>query len=414
MGAAGSGTRASAETAGEMAGGAAAAAPPAADCLLRVVGMCQVYGDGTEALRGLTFGLRAGECMALVGRNGAGTSDLLSLFVVTESQTLCFHLQTNTNQHEGKSTALAVLAGRLRPTSGSVQLGGVELTGSTEAARGRVAVCLQSNALLPLLSASEHLALFAALHRAPAPAGQHRAAARDLTASTAATTSRAAAVTRSLLPTWDRGARTPHVAAASSTSPKHPPPPPSPPPPPPLTAAAAAAAAAHVVARRCGLPLELMGVPASQLSGGSQRKLSLAIALLGRPLLLLFDEPSAGMDPPARRAMCDTLNMALRGGGWNGHNGHNGHNGRNGHNGHNGHWNDCKSAAVVQPAVVLTTHYWEEAAALADCVGVLGGGGLVALGRPEAVVRALPRGRCLVDREGEGEWEGALRVWAAP
>jgi ABC-type multidrug transport system ATPase subunit len=42
---------------------------------------------------------------------------------------------------------------------------------------------------------------------------------------------------------------------------------------------------------------------AGALSGGNKRKLSVAIAVIGRPPLILLDEPSAGMDPEARRLM---------------------------------------------------------------------------------------------------------------
>jgi len=43
--------------------------------------------------------------------------------------------------------------------------------------------------------------------------------------------------------------------------------------------------------------------PAGTLSGGNKRKLSVAIAIIGNPPIILLDEPSAGMDPEARRFM---------------------------------------------------------------------------------------------------------------
>jgi ATP-binding cassette subfamily A (ABC1) protein 3 len=75
---------------------------------------------------------------------------------------------------------------------------------------------------------------------------------------------------------------------------------------------------------------------ANKLSGGNKRKLSLAIALVGNPEVLLLDEPSSGMDPLAKRSMWKTL-----------------------------------SRFVPNRSILLTTHSMEEADALADRVGVL-------------------------------------------
>ncbi len=49
--------------------------------------------------------------------------------------------------------------------------------------------------------------------------------------------------------------------------------------------------------------LEHRNKPAGTLSGGNKRKLSVAMATLGNPPIILLDEPSAGMDPEARRFM---------------------------------------------------------------------------------------------------------------
>ncbi|KAL8644157.1 MAG: hypothetical protein Q9210_007396, partial [Variospora velana] len=76
---------------------------------------------------------------------------------------------------------------------------------------------------------------------------------------------------------------------------------------------------------------------AHKLSGGTNRKLSLAIALIGDPAVLLLDEPSSGLDAGARRRMWDTLQQV--GGG---------------------------------RAVVLTTHSMDEADALARRAGIIG------------------------------------------
>lgn len=51
---------------------------------------------------------------------------------------------------------------------------------------------------------------------------------------------------------------------------------------------------------------------ASQLSGGMQRKLSLAIALVGNSKVLMLDEPTSGMDPEARRQVWDILLVSFK------------------------------------------------------------------------------------------------------
>jgi ABC-2 type transport system ATP-binding protein len=84
------------------------------------------------------------------------------------------------------------------------------------------------------------------------------------------------------------------------------------------------------------------------LSGGQQRRLDVALGLIGGPELLFLDEPTTGFDPEARRAFWDVI-RALSGGG---------------------------------VTVLLTTHYLDEAAALADRVAVLRDGLIVAAGRP--------------------------------
>jgi ABC-2 type transport system ATP-binding protein len=88
--------------------------------------------------------------------------------------------------------------------------------------------------------------------------------------------------------------------------------------------------------------------PFKRLSGGQQQRLSLACALVGRPELVFLDEPTAGMDPQARRLVWDLVD-ALRGDG---------------------------------VSVLLTTHLMEEAEALADRVVIIDNGKVVADGSP--------------------------------
>jgi ATP-binding cassette subfamily A (ABC1) protein 1 len=80
-------------------------------------------------------------------------------------------------------------------------------------------------------------------------------------------------------------------------------------------------------------------------SGGNKRKLSLAVALLGRPKVVFLDEPSTGMDPVARRKMWAVISGAKRG-----------------------------------KSVLLTSHYMEECEALCSRIGILVGGRFKVLG----------------------------------
>jgi ABC-2 type transport system ATP-binding protein len=91
--------------------------------------------------------------------------------------------------------------------------------------------------------------------------------------------------------------------------------------------------------------------PYRRLSGGQRQRLGLALALVGRPELVFVDEPTAGMDPHARRTTWDLLR-------------------------------ELRTAGVT---VVLTTHHMDEAERLADVVHIVDRGRLVASGTPAAL-----------------------------
>jgi ABC-2 type transport system ATP-binding protein len=97
--------------------------------------------------------------------------------------------------------------------------------------------------------------------------------------------------------------------------------------------------------------------PARECSGGLRRRLNLAIGLLGEPRLLLLDEPTAGVDPQARRFLLDAVH-ALRGAG---------------------------------TAIVYTSHYMEEVEAVSDRVAIIDNGRILRSGTLAALLRADAR-----------------------
>ena len=93
--------------------------------------------------------------------------------------------------------------------------------------------------------------------------------------------------------------------------------------------------------------------PYRRLSGGQQQRLALAMAVVGRPELVFVDEPTAGMDPQARRATWELLE-------------------------------EMRHDGVT---IVLTTHYMDEAERLADSIHVIDHGRLIASGTPLELTR---------------------------
>ncbi len=96
---------------------------------------------------------------------------------------------------------------------------------------------------------------------------------------------------------------------------------------------------------------EKAGARVRTLSGGQQRRLDLALALIGDPELIFLDEPTTGFDPSARRASWDIVRTLCSGG----------------------------------KTVLLTTHYMDEAQALASQVVIVAGGKVVARGTPDDI-----------------------------
>ncbi|HWM02163.1 MAG TPA: ABC transporter ATP-binding protein [Actinophytocola sp.] len=93
---------------------------------------------------------------------------------------------------------------------------------------------------------------------------------------------------------------------------------------------------------------EKAGAKVKSLSGGQRRRLDVALGVVGRPELLFLDEPTTGFDPAARRQF----------------------------------WELIRTLARAGTTILLTTHYLDEAEALADRVAVIAGGRIVAEGTP--------------------------------
>jgi ABC-2 type transport system ATP-binding protein len=103
---------------------------------------------------------------------------------------------------------------------------------------------------------------------------------------------------------------------------------------------------------------EAGGKPAATYSGGMQRRLDLAMTLVGDARIIFLDEPTAGLDPRSRRAMWQIIRELVAGG----------------------------------VTIFLTTQYLEEADELADGVALLDHGRLVAEGTPDQLKRRIPGG----------------------
>jgi ABC-2 type transport system ATP-binding protein len=96
---------------------------------------------------------------------------------------------------------------------------------------------------------------------------------------------------------------------------------------------------------------EKAGERVRKLSGGQQRRLDVALGLVGDPELIFLDEPTTGFDPSARRAA----------------------------------WEVVRNMRTLGKTIVLTTHYMDEAQHLADRICVIAAGQVVAQGTPETL-----------------------------
>jgi ABC-2 type transport system ATP-binding protein len=115
---------------------------------------------------------------------------------------------------------------------------------------------------------------------------------------------------------------------------------------------------------------------AATYSGGMQRRLDLAMTLVGNPRLIFLDEPTAGLDPRSRRNM----------------------------------WQTIRDLAAQGVTIFLTTQYLEEADQLSDRIAVLDHGRIVAQGTADELKRQIPGGHIQLEFENIAELEAAARL----
>jgi ABC-2 type transport system ATP-binding protein len=119
--------------------------------------------------------------------------------------------------------------------------------------------------------------------------------------------------------------------------------------------------------------------PAATYSGGMRRRLDLAMTLVGSPRLIFLDEPTTGLDPRSRRTM----------------------------------WQIIRDLVADGVTIFLTTQQLEEADQLADRIGVLDHGRLVAEGTAEELKRRIPGGHIRLQFADPHELESATHILGA-
>ena len=188
----------------------------------------------------------------------------------------------------GKTTTVGVLTTRVRPTSGSASVAGIDVVRDPVRARSALAVVPQRSNLDRALSIRANLVFHAAYHGVPAAERNRRA---------------------------------------------------------------------DELLEQFGL-LDRAKQKPDMFSGGQSQRVMIARALMHAPEVLFLDEPSTGLDPAARLFVWDRLR-------------------------------ELRDRGVT---LFLTTHDMDEAAALADRVGIMDHGSLLALDTPEALMRSVPTG----------------------
>ncbi len=215
------------------------------------------YKNGTEATRGIDFTVRRGEAVAILGPNGAG-----------------------------KTTFLRQLTTELKPTSGTIEIFGIDAVKELNRAKLLMGVTPQEAGVFETLTVREHLELFGKLK------GLSKQSARTQTDG----------ILRNL--ELEENAK-----------------------------------------RQVG-----------PLSGGQRRRILIGLAMLGKPPLLVLDEPTTGLDPQSRRAVWQLLKKFINDG----------------------------------ATVIFSTHYLEEAEFLSHRIAFINGGRIVADGSLQELRASFP------------------------
>jgi len=228
--------------------------------VLKVVNLTKKFGS-FDAVKGLTFGVRAKECFGLLGVNGAG-----------------------------KTTTFRMLTGDEVMTTGEAFIGTTSLRKEKSAYLQSIGYCPQLDSIIEVLTGREMLTLFARI----------------------------------------RGLRTKDNVIDSEI---------------------------EKLANFVDLT-DYLDRPCGKYSGGNKRKLNVALALIGRPKIMLLDEPTTGVDPAARRKIWETINNIRKSG----------------------------------TSVILTSHSMEECEALCDRLAIMVSGSFQCLGGPQHIKSKFGQG----------------------
>lgn len=224
------------------------------------------YADGTEANRGISLDVRRGEVISIVGPNGAG-----------------------------KTTFLRQLTTELKPTSGAIEIFGINAIAAPDQAKKLMGITPQEAGVFESLTVREHFEFFARIKGLPKC--EARATTREMSAAL-------------------------DLSAATE--------------------------------KRVG-----------HLSGGQRRRILVGLALLGRPPLLVLDEPTTGLDPASRHAV----------------------------------WQVIRRAVAEGATVIFSTHYMEEAERFSDYIGIVCAGRLIAYGALDELFERLDKSYRLAYRD---------------